>query len=238
MDDLRSKVEAFKLWYHRIDFGDGIVTRAAKDQTLVFALYEPWLPDLNGLRVLDLGANACALSIEFAKRGAHVVAVDTDKYYIGQARFVVEAFGLSDRVEIHDRDLYSIRDLGVFDIVCCVGVLYHLRHYQLGLDLAHHALKDGGHALISCQTTPGETANMRARYSKGPDREIMGWEPTQRILRETIIKAGFDDVTLMSSAPHALESPGRVLGNRNYFAARGTDRKPVLPFVDSEPVGR
>jgi len=73
-------------WYHRIDLGDGLVTPGDRNQSLVFSLYADLLPrDLSGCSVLDLGANACGLSIEFAKRGASVVAIEKIRPMSGRA---------------------------------------------------------------------------------------------------------------------------------------------------------
>ncbi len=239
MSDLEGRVSSLGKWYHRIDLGDGVITPGDRDQSLTFALYESRLPaDLRGLRVLDLGANAAGLSIEFARRGASVTAVEGSRFYVDQARFVVGHLGLEDRVAVMNMDLYQVLDLGVFDVVCCVGLLYHLRHYQLGLDLVHHAVTAGGLALISSQTIQGTGPTMRARHAISGSGEIMGWEPTEAILTEMIAKAGFASVELVSSAPHAGESEGRILGNRSYFFALGTADKKPLPFIGEAPVVR
>lgn len=239
MDDLKRRVSSLGRWYHRIDLGSGVVTPGIKDQSLTFGLYESRLPaDLNGLQVLDLGANAAGLSVEFARRGASVTAVESGKSYVEQARLVITHLELEDRVTVTSLDMYQILDLGAFDIVCCVGLLYHLRHFQLGLDLVHHAVKPGGHALISSQTMQGTGPTMRARHAISGSGQIMGWEPTESILAEMIAKAGFASVQLVSSAPHAGESEGRVLGNRSYYLGRGTADKKPLPFISEVPVVR
>src|SRR5262245_29938572 len=99
---------ALGAWYHRLELPDGTVTPGDRDQTLVYRLYEPHLPaELTGLRVLDLGANACGLAIEFAKRGATVTAVDSESRYLYQAQWVLETFGLEDRVELITGSVYS-----------------------------------------------------------------------------------------------------------------------------------
>ena len=89
-------------WYHRIELPDGTVTPGDRDQSLVFALYASLLPaDLSSWSVLDLGANACGLTIEFARRGAAVTAVEYSKHYLDQAEFVLRATGLRERVSLY-----------------------------------------------------------------------------------------------------------------------------------------
>jgi tRNA (mo5U34)-methyltransferase len=102
------------------------------------------IPDnLDGKTVLDIGCNGGFYSIEMKRRGAaRVVGIDSEDDYLVQARFAAEICG----VEIELRKL-SVYDVGAlaekFDIVLFMGVLYHLRHPLLALDLIRrHVAKD------------------------------------------------------------------------------------------------
>jgi tRNA (mo5U34)-methyltransferase len=91
--------------------------------------------DLTGQTVLDIGCNAGFYSIEMKRRGAaRVVAIDSDARYLAQAQLAAE---LSDcEIEFRLLSVYDVGALGsVFDIVLFMGVLYHLRHPLLALDL-------------------------------------------------------------------------------------------------------
>jgi tRNA (mo5U34)-methyltransferase len=99
--------------------------------------------DLRGQTVLDIGCNAGFYSIEMKRRGAsRVLGVDFDESYLAQARFAAEV----SEVEIEFRQLsvYDVGELGEkFDVVLFMGVLYHLRHPLLALDLIReHVVKD------------------------------------------------------------------------------------------------
>jgi tRNA (mo5U34)-methyltransferase len=91
--------------------------------------------DLTGVSVLDIGCNAGFYAIEMARRGAkRVVAIDTDPRYLRQARFASEQAGVA--IEFQQMDVYDVERLGErFDLVIFMGVLYHLRHPLLALDL-------------------------------------------------------------------------------------------------------
>jgi len=214
-------------WYHRIDLGDGLVTPGDRNQSRVFSLYADLLPrDLSGCSVLDLGANACGLSIEFAKRGASVVAVEKNPAYVRQGRFIIDHFGLNDLIEIKEDDAFNVSKLGRFDIVCCVGLIYHVRHMQLLLDMLSHVAKD--YLLISSQTRAGDGWAM---YNRGEDRNVVsGWEPTESLLSAMIKTAGFNAVELISTKPHPGETPGNICGNRSYYMARYSHTVP-LPSI-------
>jgi tRNA (mo5U34)-methyltransferase len=99
--------------------------------------------DLGGRTVLDVGCNAGFYSIEMKRRGAdRVVGVDWDERYLAQARFAAEVSGAE--IELRRLSVYDIASLRErFDVVLFMGVLYHLRHPLLALDLLHeHATRD------------------------------------------------------------------------------------------------
>ena len=91
--------------------------------------------DLRGKTVLDIGCNGGFYALEMKRRGAdRVLGLDFDPDYLAQARFAAEVEGLD--VEFREMSVYDIGGLGErFDIVFFIGVLYHLRHPLLALDL-------------------------------------------------------------------------------------------------------
>ncbi len=95
------------------------------------------------MSVLDIGCNAGFYSLEMKRRGAaRVLGIDTDERYLRQARFAAEVTGLE--VEFARLPVWDVAALGErFDLVIFMGVLYHLRHPLLALDLIHeHVAKD------------------------------------------------------------------------------------------------
>ena len=77
-----------------------------------------------------------------------MVAIDSDPRYLRQAALAAEVTGLA--VELHQMSVYSIARLRCrFDLVLFMGVLYHLRHPLLALDLIRaHVARD----LLVCQS--------------------------------------------------------------------------------------
>jgi tRNA (mo5U34)-methyltransferase len=77
------------------------------------------------------------------RRGAaRVVGIDSDETYLAQARFAAEVAG--EEIEFRELDVYRVGELGEkFDLVLFMGVLYHLRHPLLALDLLwEHVVRD------------------------------------------------------------------------------------------------
>jgi tRNA (mo5U34)-methyltransferase len=75
--------------------------------------------------------------MEMKRRGAErVLGIDSEPMYLEQARFAAEVNGLE--IELRRMDVYDVAELGErFDVVLFMGVLYHLRHPMLALDLLH-----------------------------------------------------------------------------------------------------
>jgi len=146
-DEIKRRAAALGEWFHNIDLGG---VRTAPDHFLgdypavkwrSFAHAVP--PDLTGKTVLDIGCNGGFYSMEMKKRGAaRVLGVDWDEDYLAQARFAAEVTGLD--IEFRKLSVYDVGALGErFDVVLFLGVLYHLRHPLLALDLIHeHAARD------------------------------------------------------------------------------------------------
>ncbi|HEV7570304.1 MAG TPA: TIGR04290 family methyltransferase [Thermoanaerobaculia bacterium] len=139
---IEERVRSLGRWFHNIDLR-GVKT--APDHFLGDYPNIKWqhfahaIPaDLSGKSVLDVGCNAGFYSIEMKKRGAaRVVAIDSDEIYLEQGRFAASVVGYDD-IEFRKMDVYDVGKLGEqFDVVIFMGVLYHLRHPLLALDILH-----------------------------------------------------------------------------------------------------
>src|SRR5215212_7058918 len=145
--EIEQRVRSLGQWFHNIDLR-GVQT--APDHFLGDYPNVKWqkfahaVPrDLTGKTVLDIGCNAGFYSIEMKKRGAaRVVAIDSDDLYLDQARFAAEVSGFPD-IEFRKLSVYDLAQLGqTFDVVIFMGVLYHLRHPLLALDMLHGTCHD------------------------------------------------------------------------------------------------
>jgi tRNA (mo5U34)-methyltransferase len=138
---IQERVRELGDWFHNLDL-HGVKTAPnhflgdypqVKWRQFAHAIPE----DMTGKTVLDIGCNAGFYSLEMKRRGAErVVAIDFDEHYLAQARFAAEINDLE--IEFRKMSVYDIAQLGTkFDVVIFMGVLYHLRHPLLVLDLIH-----------------------------------------------------------------------------------------------------
>jgi tRNA (mo5U34)-methyltransferase len=157
---LGGEIAALGPWFHNLHLPGGVQT--APDHPLgdfpsfKWAQLGPALPgDLSGCRVLDIGCNAGFYSFQLARRGADVVGIDHDEHYLTQARWARSRLGLDGQVELLRLGVYDIGRLReMFDLVLFMGVLYHLRHPLLALDLVADVLR--GTLVLQTLTMPGD----------------------------------------------------------------------------------
>ena len=146
-EEIAGRVRELGPWFHNLDL---MGVRTAPDHFLGDYPNVKWrsfahaVPaDLTGKTVLDIGCNGGFYSMEMKRRGAaRVVGIDSEEMYLAQARFAAEVNGLD--IEFRNLSVYDVAKLGEkFDFVIFMGVLYHLRHPLLALDLLHeHVVGD------------------------------------------------------------------------------------------------
>jgi len=146
-DRIRAQAAALGPWFHNMKL-QGVWT--APDHFLGNYPMVKWrhyadllTRDLRGKTVLDIGCNGGFFSLEMKRRGARrVLGLDLDEAYLAQARFAADVEELD--IEFRRMSVYDVGALGEqFDVVLFLGVLYHLRHPLLALDLIHeHVARD------------------------------------------------------------------------------------------------
>jgi tRNA (mo5U34)-methyltransferase len=165
---IRERARDLGPWFHNINL-KGVQT--APDHFLgdyprvKWARFADALPsDLRGKTVLDIGCNGGFYAMEMKRRGAaHVVGIDFDEDYLAQARFAAEVEGL--QIEFARLSVYDVAALRQrFDIVFFIGVLYHLRHPLLALDLIHEHVAQDLLVFQSMQRGSNRTAAVRPDY--------------------------------------------------------------------------
>ena len=143
--------------------------------------------------MLDIGCNAGFYSIEMKRRGAaRVLGIDSDERYLAQARLASEVLGFDD-IEFRKIDVYDVGAIGeTFDLVIFMGVLYHLRHPLLALDLIREHVAGDMLLFQSMQRGSKKVLQVEEDYTFADDRAFLR-EPAypklhfveQRILRTT-----------------------------------------------------
>jgi ubiquinone/menaquinone biosynthesis C-methylase UbiE len=112
-----------------------------------FAEFPRW----NGRRVLELGCGIGTDTINFARAGARVTAVDLSAESLKMARQRAETFGLADRIRFYQADGEELsRQVPVepYDLVYSFGVIHHTPHPGRAVAELRRYLAPGGVAKI------------------------------------------------------------------------------------------
>jgi len=173
----RSEIDDLGPWFHNLHLPDGSQTAAGHplgDFPMVkWRQIVPFIPaDLSGWRVLDIGCNAGFYSFELARRGADVTAIDIDPHYLRQARWAADEYGLQRKVRFQQASLYTFAGSGEqFDLVWFLGVLYHLRHPLLALDILREMT--GRQMVLQTMTMPGVAAMQTPESIRLDERALL-----------------------------------------------------------------
>ncbi len=167
-DEIQRRVHELQPWFHNLDLRG---VRTAPDHFLGDYPSIKWVnfahaipTDLTGKTVLDIGCNAGFYSMEMKRRGAvRVVGIDSEDLYLDQARFAAQVNGLD--IEFRKMSVYDVAQLGEkFDFVIFMGVLYHLRHPLLALDLLYEHVVGDLMLFQSMQRGATEVDEVQADY--------------------------------------------------------------------------
>ncbi len=137
-----SKELAAKGWYHSFELPDGTAIdgfMTVAQQKRRYAQF-PIPDDLRGKRLLDIGAWDGWFSFEAERHGADVTALDC----VELPTFRDIRARLQSKVDYRIMDFYELPSagLGKFDIVFFLGVLYHIRHPLLALEIVCGLTRD------------------------------------------------------------------------------------------------
>lgn len=164
------------------------------------------LSEVRGQRVFDIGCNnGYYLFRMLAGEPEFLLGCDpSDRCTL--AFQLVRTFLKADNIHflptgIEEVDCFS----EFFDLVLCLGVIYHRRDPYTAIQMLKKALRPGGRLLLESQVVPGEGFYAfcpPGRYAKAPNVYMV---PTVDCLVGWLRRAGFVDMEVVSVASVSLE---------------------------------
>ncbi len=137
--ELRQRIGQFPRWHYQIDLRGQLTpiadpTRINRHEQRREYFFRPVVDllggSLEGKRVLDLGCNAGFWSLCAIQSGCeYVLGIDGRDMHVEQANLVFEAAGVDPhRYDFRCANLFDVMDddIGRFDLVLCLGLLYHV----------------------------------------------------------------------------------------------------------------
>lgn len=210
---LLERAQTVTWWHSGIELGDDVVTQGKTYPRINLLPYVQLPDDLTGKTVLDIGTWDGFMAFECERRGAaRVVAVDSfawDKstgtitgFATGRAGFDLAYEARQSQVEPLTCEVLDLdaAQLGTFDIVLFLGVLYHMRHPLLALErIAPLVAADGvlivesyvdmtTHDVPAMRFYPGHEVN---------DDPTNWWGPNVACIEAMLHDVGFTEVTTL-----------------------------------------
>ena len=188
-----------------------------------FAEFEKW----RGKKVLEIGCGIGTDTMNFARSGATVTAVDLSEKSLEVAQRRAEVLGLQDRLRFYQgsaEELRSMVPVEAFDLIYSFGVIHHTPHPERVMEeLAHY-------------TQPGTTLKIMVYYRYAWKvfsvvlKEGQGrfWRAAEIVARNSEAQTGCP-VTYTYSRRTA-----RELVERGGFCATKMEVEHIFPYVVSE----
>ena len=219
LERLLEEVRAIR-WWHRIDLGNGIVTPGFDDTaTKIRIIGMP--ADLTAKTVLDIGAWDGFYSFEAERRGAsRVLAIDMPSWGHGgwgtKAGFDLAHRVLQSKVESRVMDALQLspEEIGTFDLVLYLGMLYHMKNPVLALEKVFGVTR--GMAIVETHAFFRFRRPMLEFY---PGRELLGDEtnwfsPNPAALEGMLRSVGFTRIVPVLRPSSPMRRLARTIGNR------------------------
>ncbi len=107
-----------------------------------FTEFDRW----TGKRVLEVGCGIGTDSINFARAGAQLTAVDLSTESLNLARQRAEAMGVADQIEFVQANAEELTSAvsGEYDLVYSFGVVHHTPHPERAIEQIHALVAPGG----------------------------------------------------------------------------------------------
>lgn len=202
---LEAGVRSRRIWYHNIDLPFGLQTRFPEDYEANPVLravdranadLEAWTAEVlpsgpAGRYVLDLGCADGLHTLTAARRGAaHVVAMERNRYNLDRAEWLADTLAL-ENIEFRWGNVERECPDGVFDLVLCIGLIYHLVN-PLGTLAMIRSRCTGTLVLTSAIDLPegdGSPMSRLDRYATGAHGV---WSFNVSMVRQMLVTAGFE----------------------------------------------
>ena len=230
-DELKTRLDAWAPWGHRIDFDNGVSTRDCERRTPFaenclqkLALVAEKIPftDMRGGRVLDIGCNSGYNSIHCSvEYGLSADGIDVTTRHVEVSEFLAGLAGADANFRLADAQTYKGAE--PYDVVLHFGTLYHLQNPMLALQTAFENLKPGGWLALETQLYDNEADPNICYFMHMQNNDPTNfWALSTKVLNDVLGLTGFTDATeLLRVVPPSLRPEGM---SRVVYVARKPER--------------
>lgn len=208
--EFQQKLDELGDFWEKITFPNGVEVGPGRSKQLLWSEYFKHYFDTSmfeGKTILDIGCNAGGNIVELAKYNpAKIVGLDYSEKYLAQCRFVLDQFGIKADLRqfnvLRKTEHELAVELGKFDIIFCLGVIYHLNR-DSNLALLRYMKKNSSLQVFSTQLFVSE------------QRTGIDWETTLEGTESLFAEAGFPELRTIHVKKD--EETWKALTNQWYF---------------------
>jgi SAM-dependent methyltransferase len=242
-EELKRRIASFPKWHYQFDL-KGHLTPGPRSRRHILRkkhFFDPLVKlcggSLAGKRVLDLACNAGFWSLTALEHGADfVLGIDGRQMHMDQARLVFETKEVDKRRydfvlgDVFETDL---RQFGSFDIVLCLGLIYHTSKPMELMERVSEVNTDICLIDTNLSRAPGSYLEIRheglARTTNALNRELV-MLPTKLAMVDLAKQLGYSVAVLRPQFRGESQVPDYRLGFRRAFLCS------KLTNLDSFPV--
>ncbi len=255
-EEIRQKIASFPGWHYQFDLKGNLtpirkqnrVYRHAQRKKHFFdPVVELFGGSLAGKQVLDLASNAGFWSLSSIDAGCdYVLGVEGRQMHVDQANFVFEVKEVeSDRYDFVVGDIFEtdFRRFGNFDVVLCLGLMYHVSKHVNLLEKISEVNDD----ILVVDTTlsrlPGSVLEVVRQNRASPMSAVdysLALHPTKQAMRDLI---ELFDYTVATLEPDFRDENGepdwrgagdyKGEGRRAFICSKKTDLSSLSAKVES-----
>jgi 2-polyprenyl-3-methyl-5-hydroxy-6-metoxy-1,4-benzoquinol methylase len=256
MDDqeIVRRINSFARWHYQFDLRGHLTPIADPTHIIRHAerkkyFFEPLVRmfggSLKGKRVLDLACNAGYWSLAAIEAGAdYVYGLEGRQMHVDQANLVFEINKVEPkRYRFVTGDIFrtDFTPLGKFDIVLCLGLLYHV---SKPVELMEKIVSCNTDTLVidsSLSLLPGSSFELRRDPLDDP-RNAVDYEvvlvPTRKAVLDLVHQFGYQSIILKPQfADYTGSQEYRLRSRRAFICSKQTDLGKVDAPIESERLG-
>ena len=135
--------------------------------------------DLAGLRLIDIGCLEGGISLAMAREDIHVVGLEGRRSNYEKCLLIRDFFGLPNLEFLHlDAKELNRADYGVFDVVLCLGLLYHLDDPIGFLGRINEITHDKSMLFLDTHIAPRDSASLEGCMYRDLLSDIVSFDRT------------------------------------------------------------
>lgn len=255
-EEIKQKIDSFETWHYQFDLKGNLTPirqekfvkrHKQRKKHFIDPLVQLYGGSLAGKRVLDLACNAGFWSLCAIDAGCdYVLGIEGRQMHVDQANFVFDVKEVEkDKYDFVVGDIFKmdLRQFGTFDIVLCLGLMYHVsKHVEL-LEKISEVNDDVLIIDTALPRVPGSFLELRGQnpdsYMSAVDSSL-AMAPTKQAVRDLAEEFGYSVVTLEPDFRNKRGRPAWAGGNdyrngarRAFICAKQTDLSNLPAKVES-----